>query len=309
MKTREESRATGEGAYSEDEKGMRSRRQRSLRSKLMRNPSALIGLILFLLIAMAGLLAPLLTNLDPTAVSLLKKLRPPFWAEGSVSGYWLGTDVLGRDVYSTILYGVRLSLVVGISATGIAALVGCLLGLMAGYRGGSVEALTMRVVDIQLALPTVMVALMVMVLLGRGVLNLILVMGLVEWASYARTARGTVLSLREMEYVEAARAAGSGSGRIMFRHILPNSLTPVIILIGVMLPRVILMEATLSFLGLGVPVTVPSLGILIARGYQILLSGHWWVSVFPGVVLMLMILSINLMVDWFRDAIDPRLAM
>jgi peptide/nickel transport system permease protein len=228
--------------------------------------------------------------------------------EGSISGYWLGTDVLGRDVFSNILYGIRLSIVVGISATSISVIVGGLLGLLAGYFRGRLDSVIMRIVDIKLALPTVMVALMVMVLLGSGVLKLILVIGLVEWTSYARTLRGTVLAIREQEFVEASRVLGSKNGRIMFRHILPNSLTPIIILIGVSLPRVILLEATLSFLGLGVPVTVPSLGILISRGYKVLLSGHWWVSIFPGIVLMILVLSINLMVDWFRDAVDPRLS-
>jgi peptide/nickel transport system permease protein len=261
-------------------------RRHPLLHKLLRNPSAIIGLILFLGTAMAGLLAPVITAIDPTALELQNKLRPPFWMEGSISGYWLGTDVLGRGVFSNILYGIRLSILVGISATSISVIVGGLLGLLAGYFRGRLDSVIMRIVDIKLALPTVMVALMVMVLLGSGVFKLILVIGLVEWTSYARTLRGTVLGIREQEFVEASRVLGSKNGRIMFRHILPNSLTPIIILIGVSLPRVILLEATLSFLGLGVPVTVPSLGILISRGYKVLLSGHWWVSIFPGIVLI-----------------------
>jgi peptide/nickel transport system permease protein len=226
----------------------------------------------------------------------------------SITGetFWLGTDDQGRDMLSGIMYGLRISLTVGIGSAFIAALVGASVGLAAAYVGGRTEALIMRIVDLQLSFPSILVALMLLAFLGKGVLNVVIALVIVEWATYARTARGTALVERRKEYIEAAEALAIPRWRVLFRHLLPNCLPPLIVIGTVQVARAIALEATLSFLGLGVPVTEPSLGLLVANGYQYMLSGMYWISLYPGIALLVTIVAINLVGDRLRDVLNPR---
>lgn len=272
-----------------------------------RSPFALLATALMLLLVLAGIFAPILSPHDPMLQTLPARLKPPIGFEGYREGYYFGTDRIGRDMLSNMIFGIRVSLQVAAGAISISVLVGVPLGLLAGYYRGWVDTIVMRAVDIQLALPTILVAMGVLAIWGRGLDKIILVVGVVGWAIYARTARASVLQIREKEFVESSMALGAKDSTIILRHILPNILTPLVILISVEVPRVVLYEATLSFLGLGVPANVPSLGVMINEGYQVLFSGRWWVSVLPGGLLMLMVLSVNMFGDWLRDAMDPRL--
>lgn len=234
--------------------------------------------------------------------------RPPAWLEEGGEAtpgaptYWLGTDVQGRDLLSAIFFGLRISLFVGATATALALLTGVLLGLWAGYLRGWPEVLIMRLADIQLTFPSILIAMFMMALWGQGVGKLIFAVALVHWVIYARTVRGVVLAEREEEYVMAMQALGAGTGRIMFRHLLPNLVAPVMVISAVEFSSIVMLEATLSFLGLGVPPTRPSLGMLINAGYKDFFSGAWWTWTFPGVALLLLILSINVLSDRLRDA-------
>ena len=221
--------------------------------------------------------------------------------------HWLGTDSQGRDMYSAILYGLRISLSVGILSCVFAMLIGMSLGLIAAYFGGLVETVIMRIVDLQLSFPAILVALMLLAILGQGVDKVIMALVIVQWAYYARTARSAALVERRKEYVEAAHCLALGTPRIIFRHILPNCLPPVIVVATVQMANAIALEATLSFLGIGLPVTEPSLGLLISNGYEYLLSGRYWISMFPGVALLLTIVAINLVGDQLRDVLNPRM--
>jgi peptide/nickel transport system permease protein len=272
-----------------------------------RSPLALLATALLVLLVLAGIFAPTLAPHDPMLQTLPARLKPPIGFEGYKSGYYFGTDRIGRDVLSNMIYGIRVSLQVAAGAISISVLIGVPLGLLAGYYRGWVDAIVMRAVDIQLALPTILVAMGVLAVWGRGLDKIVLVVGIVGWAIYARTARASVLQIREKEFVESSMALGAKDSKIILRHILPNILTPLVILISVEVPRVVLYEATLSFLGMGVPANVPSLGVMINEGYQVLFSGRWWVSVLPGGLLMLLVLSVNMFGDWLRDAMDPRL--
>jgi peptide/nickel transport system permease protein len=254
----------------------------------------------------ASLAAPWLTPTDPLAQDFSASLRPPAWlARGSLE-HPLGTDRLGRDVAVNVLYGLRVSLLVGAAAVAISLVLGVAIGLVSGYAGGRLDALLMRAADVQLALPPILIALAVVAFFGAGLWRLVVLIGVINWAVYARTVRGGVLSVREREYVEAARALGAPVPTILVRHVLPNVLAATVVVAAVELPRVMLLEATLSFLGLGVPPTVPSLGAAVARGYQVLFAGHWWVSVFPGLALMAVVVCVNVLGDRLRDVTDPR---
>lgn len=271
---------------------------------------AVFGLLLLLFIIVMAILAPWITPQNPydlASVDLLDSRIPP--GGETMEGYtaWLGTDGVGRDLYSAILYGLRISLSVGVLSGIIAATVGMSIGLVAAYVGGKVEAFIMRVVDLQLSIPTILVALILVAALGKGVDKIIFALVVVQWAYYARTVRGTALVERNKEYVEAAQSLGLSKTRVVFRHILPNCLAPVIVVLTVQTAHAISLEATLSFLGVGLPQTEPSLGVLIANGFQYLLSGRYWISVFPGVALLLTIVSINLVGDRIRDVLNPRL--
>lgn len=263
-------------------------------------------LILAALVATA-IFAPLIAPHDPEEQSLLARLNPPGWMAGGDWSNPLGTDGLGRDVLSNIMFGLRVSLLAGFVAVAISVVIGGFVGLLAGYRsGGWFDSVAMRLVDIQLALPAVLIALAVLAITGRGLWKVIAVIGVVGWAQYARLVRASMLSERQQDYVIAAMLAGASPTRIVFRHLLPNVLGPLLVQISVDIPRAVELEASLSFLGLGVAVTTPSLGLRVAQGYQYLFSGAWWPSVLPGLALVVLVLSENLIGDWVRDALDPR---
>ncbi len=219
----------------------------------------------------------------------------------------LNTDSLWRDVLSRLMYGARISLLVGFMAVAIGGTFGTLIGLVAGYVGGIFDDVVMRIADIQLAFPFILLAIMVLVVLGQGVVNLVIVLGIGQWVSYARVARGQAISQREKDYVEAMRAIGAREYRIMFREVLPNILAPLIVIASFNVAGVILSEASLSFLGLGVPANVPTWGSMLADSRGQLLSGKWWLAVFPGLAIMFTTLSLNVLGDWLRDFLDPRL--
>jgi peptide/nickel transport system permease protein len=246
-------------------------------------------------------LAPLLAPFDPAAVNVVDRLKPPL-----TDGHLLGTDALGQDVLSRVIYGARISLVVGFAAVAISGLIGIVLGLMAGYYGKLADDVIMRLADIQLAFPTIILYVAVMAVLGPGLLKLIAVIGVVGWVQYARIERGMVLSTRELDYVDAARALGVPDHRILMRHILPNTLGPIIVVASFGLATTIITEASLSFLGLGVPPSVPSWGSMLSDGRDYLRNG-WWVATFPGIAITLTVLAINLLGDWLRDELDPLL--
>ena len=266
---------------------------------------ALTGLILLSVVVAVALFAPWISPQNPYDLAKLDLLDSRLEPGGK---YLLGTDGQGRDMLSAIFYGLRVSLLVGVVSGLIALTVGGLLGVLAAYAGGRFEALLMRVVDIQLGFPAILVALVLIAVLGKGVDKIIVALVCVQWAYYARTARSAALVERGKEYIEAARGLGLGRARIVLRHLLPNALPPLIVVGTVQVAHAIALEATLSFLGLGLPTTEPSLGLLIANGYDYLLSGKYWISMYPGVALLLTILSINLVGDQLRDQLNPRLA-
>jgi peptide/nickel transport system permease protein len=272
---------------------------------------ATAGFIALLLIVMAALLAPLISPQNPYDLSRLdvmdSRLEP---GKTSVDGslkFLLGTDDQGRDMLSAILYGIRISVAVGVISTVIALVIGLALGLLAGYAGGRIESFIMRVADIQLSFPPILIALILLALTGQGVGKIIIALVAVQWAYYARTARSAALVERKKEYIEAATCLGLSPARIIFRHLLPNCLPPLIVIAALQVASAISLEATLSFLGLGLPVTEPSLGLLIANGFQYLLSGKYWISFFPGIALLATVVAINLVADQLRDVLNPRL--
>lgn len=276
-----------------------------------RSPSAMLGLVILMIIILVAALAPWIVVQNPYDLMQLNVMDARM-APGSPNmdtgyTYWLGTDGQGRDLVSAIIYGLRISLWVGIGSALIAAVIGTLLGLVSAYAGGWVDALLMRLVDLLLSFPVILMALMILAWLGKGVGNVMLTLVLLEWAYYARTARGQALTENRREYVDAARGQGIGPWRIVIGHILPNCLPPLIVIGALQIARAITLEATLSFLGLGVPVTEPSLGLLIANGFQYMLSNEYWISLFPGLALLITIVAINLVGDRLRDVLNPRL--
>ncbi len=272
---------------------------------------ATAGFIGLVIIILAALFAPVLAPQNPYDLSGLdvmdSRLEP---GKQSVDGkltFLLGTDEQGRDMLSAILYGVRISIMVGVASTVIALVIGLMLGLTAGYAGGRIESVIMRLADIQLSFPPILIALILLALTGQGVGKIIIALVAVQWAYYARTARSAALVERKKEYIEAATALGLSPLRIMLRHLLPNCMPPLIVIAALQVASAISLEATLSFLGLGLPVTEPSLGLLIANGFQYLLSGKYWISFFPGIALLVTVVTINLVADQLRDVLNPRL--
>lgn len=271
---------------------------------------ALGALCVLALILAAAILAPLISPQNPYNLAELdildSKLEP---GAKSISGttFWLGTDDQGRDMLSAILYGLRISLGVGAASTFAALAIGMAIGLAAAYAGGWLDAVIMRIVDIQLSFPSILIALVLLAVLGQGVDKIVIALIAVQWAYYARTVRSAALVERRKEYVDAAVCLAYGAGRIVFRHILPNVLPPLIVVATVQVAHAIALEATLSFLGLGMPITSPSLGLLISNGFTHLLSGKYWISFFPGIALLVTIVSINLVGDQLRDVLNPRL--
>jgi peptide/nickel transport system permease protein len=294
-------------------RGVLKRRQspwRQLVADFGRSPAAMAALIVAILLVLAAIFAPLITPQNPYDLLQLDVLDARL-APGSMNGagthaYWLGTDGQGRDLYSAMLYGLRLSLSVGLGSAVIAGVVGTVFGLVAAYAGGKVDSLIMRLVDLLLAFPSILVAMMLLAFLGKSVTNVVLTLVLIEWAYYARTARAQALVEARREYVEAARSLAIPNWRIVLVHILPNCLPPLIVVGTLQVARAITLEATLSFLGLGVPITEPSLGLLIANGYQTMLSGEYWTSVYPGLALLAMLVSINMVGDRLRELLNPR---
>lgn len=278
--------------------------------------AAVVTLILILSAVFANIIAPH-NPFDTASIDLMDSELPPVWVEDGDPRFLLGTDNLGRDIYSTILYGMRISLLVGFASVVLSAVIGIAAGLIAGYVGGKVDAVIMRIADIQLSFPTILIALLIDGI-SRGILDrelheamiipvLVLSIGISNWVQYARTVRGSTLVERNKEYVQAARVIGLHPILIMIRHVLPNVMGPVLVIATLGLAFAILTEATLSFLGVGMPPTQPSLGTLIRIGNDYLFSGLWWISIFPGATLAVLVLAVNLLGDWLRDALNPKL--
>lgn len=265
---------------------------------------ALFGLLFFTIFCILALFPAFFSPQNPYDLMQLY-LENSFKEPGGV--FLLGTDEQGRDILSAMIYGLRISLYVGFASTILSVIIGFSLGLISGYFGGWIDTIIMRIADIQLTFPSILIALIIMALWGTGINKIIIAITFVSWVSYARTARGVVLSEKQKDYAQSARALGMSNLAIIFGEIMPNVTAPIIVIATVRIANAIILEATLSFLGMGVPITEPSLGSLIANGYQVLFSGYWWTSVFPGLVLMLLIISINLIGDRARDILNPRL--
>jgi peptide/nickel transport system permease protein len=273
---------------------------------LARDRSAALGMLVIVLTAAMAVLAPVLSPADPVKNSLVDRLTPPMWNAGGSAKHPLGTDTLGRDVASRMLYGARVSLIVGLAAVAIAGVLGVALGLLSGYYRGWPDDVVMRLGDVQLAFPVLVLAVAVLAVLGASLANVILVLGATGWITYARIVRGEALSLRQREYVEAARALGATDRYLVWRHIFPNVLPPVIVVATFSVARTIIAEASLSFLGLGIPPPAPSWGAMLDEGRNYITTG-WWLALFPGIAILLLVLGINLVGDWLRDALDPRM--
>ena len=280
--------------------------RRSALRLLWRDRLAMLGVTCLACTILAAVLAPLLSPADPLHNSLLDRLTPPMWAAGGTPRYPLGTDTLGRDVLTRLLYGARVSLLIGLSAVVLAGAVGVGLGLVSGYYGGRVDDVLMRLGDIQLAFPILVLAIAILAVLGASLGNVIVVLGLSGWVTYARIVRGETLSLTQREFVEAARGIGVPDYLILWRHILPSVLPPVTVVATFSVARIIIAEASLSFLGLGVPPPTPSWGAMLDEGRNYITTG-WWLAMFPGLAVFLLVLGINLLGDWLRDALDPRM--
>ena len=286
---------------------VRAASQRGLSARIRHVPWAIVPFVAFLaLVILVAIFAPVLAPYDPIGQSLRFRLVPPAILGGSNQAFLLGTDQLGRDILSRIIVGSQVSLVVGLAGLALAGVFGCLVGLVAGYAGRAVDEALMSVADIQLAFPNVLLAIAVIAVLGPSLLNLTLVIGVTGWVTYARVARGAMLNLRSAEFVEAVRCTGGGHARIIFRHIVPNCISLLVVVATLHLARIIILESTLSFLGLGVQPPTPSWGVMISdgRGY---LETAWWIAVFPGLALLLTTMSVSRIGDWVRDVLDPTL--
>lgn len=284
------------------------------------SPGAMVAAAITLICILACLFAPLIAPydpFDPSQISLWDGKLPPAWVEGGQSQYLLGTDNQGRDMLSTILYGGRLSVLVGLSAVCLGMVIGVTLGVIAGYAGGITDAVIMRIADVQLTIPGILLAILINGI-GRAFLPIelrqefavyvvIIAIGLTDWPQFARVARGATMVEANKEYVQAARIIGLPSWLIMLRHILPNTLRPVLVIATIGLALAIISEATLSFLGQGIPPTTPSLGTLIRVGNEYLFSGLWWITFFPAIALVVLVFAVNLLGDWMRDALNPKL--
>ena len=271
-----------------------------------RDRVALLGLAVITASVLLAAVAPALAPADPVKNDLLARLTPPMWMDGGSAHHPLGTDTLGRDVVSRLLYGARVSLVVGFSAVILAGALGVVLGLVAGYYGGRIDDALMRLGDVLLAFPALVLAIAVLAVVGSGLGNVVLVLGVTGWVTYARIARGETLSLRHREFVEGARALGARDAAILWRHVLPNVLPSITVVATFSVARTIIAEASLSFLGLGIPPPAPSWGAMLDEGRNYLTTG-WWLALFPGLAILAVVLGINVVGDWLRDTLDPRL--
>jgi peptide/nickel transport system permease protein len=270
-----------------------------------RYPVVPVAILVFFLLIPA-IFAPLVAPHDPLKGSLSKRLKPPVWAEGGSIEYPLGTDKMGRDLLSRMIYGARISLLVSFMAVFVGGSMGTTLGLISGYFGGKIDALIMRMVDITLSLPTILLALVLVSALGPSFGTVITVIALIIWARYARQARAETLTVKEQDFVARARVAGASHLRIMVRYIFPNIVNTLVVLATLQVGAIILLESTLSFLGVGIPRPTPAWGVMVADGRELIVTA-WWVSMFPGIGIMLTVLSLNLFGDWLRDHLDPKL--
>jgi peptide/nickel transport system permease protein len=268
--------------------------------RLVRNPGTVVGSILLVLLVMAALLAPFITRYSPTALSPRDRLIPPN------SAHWFGTDAFGRDVFTRVVYGGRVSLQVGFIAVFISILIGVTLGLLSGYYGGVTESLIMRLIDVMLAFPGILLALVIVAILGPSLFNAMIAVGISASPTYARVVRGSVLQAKELAYVEAAIQSGARTWRIILKHILPNILGPIVVISTLGIANAIIAGAALSFLGLGATPPTPEWGLLLSEGRNYLRHA-WWITTFPGLAIMITVLSINLIGDGLRDALDPRM--
>lgn len=280
-------------------------RGQGLGRKLLRNRSAVVAIVAFALILVVAALSPVIAPLEPDTVQLSLRNKPPGILGADGTRYLLGTDFLGRDVLTRMLFGLRISLLVGFASIGLGSLLGVTLGLVAGFYGKAWDAVIMRLVDIQLSFPTILIAIAWAAFIGPGIVSIIAIIALTSWVEYARVVRGATLSLREQAFVEGAFAVGLRSPVVMLRHVLPNVLSPVIIVATLQLGRAIILESTLSFLGLGIQPPMPSLGSMLADGRRYL-DTAWWVATMPGLAIMFLVLSSNLLGDSLRDVLDPR---
>jgi len=285
-----------------------------------RDPVAILSFSVLSVLVIISILAPVVApynTYDTATIDIMDAETPPTWMEGGSENFILGTDIQGRDLLSTMIYGLRVSLLIGVGAVMFQAFVGILVGLFSGYLGGKLDSFLMRIADIQFSIPYLIVAIFTSAIfklafgVGRyaelAVPLLIIIIGIAEWPKYARTVRASVLGEKNKEYVEAARVIGISRWQIKFRHVLPNTLTPVLVISTIQVAEAVMSEAALSFLGLGMPITKPSLGSLIRSGFEYIFSGSWWITFFPGVLLVIFILVILLLGDWLRDVLNPKL--
>jgi len=286
-----------------DEEGRSASR---LVRSLVRSREALLGALIVVMFVVTAIGAPVVAPLDPLSQSLQDRLLPPVWQDGGSAAHLLGTDQLGRDVLSRIIYGGRITLLVGFMCALIACVVGTVLGMVAAYAGGWIDSAIMRIADVQLSLPFIILAIALVAVVGPSLLNIIIVLGLTSWVRFARVVRAETLVVRELDYVTAAVALGAGHWRILLHHVLPNVASSIIVVATLEIPRLILMEAALSFLGLGVQPPMPSWGSMVSEG-RTYIATAWWLTTLPGLAITMVSLSVNLIGDWLRDALDVRL--
>lgn len=277
----------------------------SILSRLFHSPAGVVGAAIVTLVVAVAILAPWISPYDPGKQNIRQRLTPPAWVVGGSPEYLLGTDGLGRDILSRTIYGSRISLVVGLLATLVSGGIGVFLGLIAGYYRGRVDGLISRVCDVQQAIPFLVLAIAVVAMLGSGLLNLIVVLAITTWINYFRIVRGEVLSVREEQYVWAARSVGCSNVRIILRHVLPNVTASIIVVSTLLVANMIIFEASLSFLGLGVPPSIPTWGRIVSNGREYVTSA-WWISLFPGLAILLTVMGMNLLGDWLRETLDPK---
>ena len=291
----------------QDKPSSRSSLTRTILYSLRENRAGLVGLIVITVIILGAIFAPWVAPHDPLAQDLKLRLQPPGWIEGGDWTFPLGTDHVGRDILSRVIFGARISLVVGFGSVILAGIIGLFMGLLAGFKGGWLDDVISRVIDIQLAIPYLVLAVALVMILGSDLHNIIFVLVLYGWTVYARLVRAETLSAREQDYVLAAHTVGGSNRRIMYRHILPNVVSPMIVLATLEMANMIIFEAGLSFLGLGVQPPTPSWGGMLADGRDYIPAGIWWPATFPGLAIFFTVLAINLVGDWLRDLLDPRM--
>ncbi|WP_127535936.1 ABC transporter permease [Paenibacillus illinoisensis] len=293
------------GAEQEKESSRTQGGFRYIWKQLIISKTGMLGSVLVLLVVLIAICAPLLTSHDPAAVDPLNRLKPPAWLDGGASEHWLGTDNLGRDMWSRIVYGARVSLIVGMGAVIVSGVIGAILGLLSGFYGKWLDAVIMRVGDAFMAIPTILFMLVVMAIVGPGITTLIFVIGVTNWVPFTRIVRSEVLSIKERDFVHAARSIGAKNGRLIVKHILPNILSSFIVICGMNVGTTIIMEASLSFLGLGIKPPDVSWGGMLSDGRQYVATS-WWVATFPGLAITFTVLGVIFLGDWLRDVLDPR---